>query len=249
MIIFLSIIATIGIVSVGIENTLPNVLISVVTASLLDSIVKYFRSKQFKFQKSGTITGLFIGMLIPTTSPYYIPALAAVLAILIKNIVKIDGKHIFNPTASALFIVGVLFSSVASWWATFSTGYIIYVIIIFGLFIAYTFKRFGLVTSYLGTFFLILLLLDIFQSIDRQGPGFVVTNLVLITDPTLLFFVFFILVEPKTSPFFKKGRIIYGASSAVISFIVLTFFPQQNLILALLLSNLLVPLINWKIKS
>ena len=58
------------------------------------------------------------------------------------------------------------------------------------------------------------------------------------------------LVEPMTSPLYKKGRVFYGISVAVLSFVFgvyVTQFNPDNI--SLLIVNLFVPLINKYIKS
>jgi Na+-translocating ferredoxin:NAD+ oxidoreductase RnfD subunit len=74
-----------------------------------------------------------------------------------------------------------------------------------------------------------------------------ITNLIgVLTNNMVLFFAFFMLTEPKTSPLKESGRLYYGITTAVLAVALFYVLPGFALPLALLISNSLARLINWK---
>jgi Na+-translocating ferredoxin:NAD+ oxidoreductase RnfD subunit len=60
-----------------------------------------------------------------------------------------------------------------------------------------------------------------------------------------LFFVFIMLIEPKTTPTTRKGRRLYAAIAALFSFIFFKLVPQFDAsLLALASANTLAPFLN-----
>ena len=78
----------------GIKALLP-VLIAVLTTTLLDLFIEYFKSKTLVFPQSALISGLFIGGLLTQNLQWYVYVLAGIIAIASKHIIKIQQKHIF----------------------------------------------------------------------------------------------------------------------------------------------------------
>ncbi len=229
----LLVLTIIGIVNNGIANTLPQVLIALVTTIFLDLIINYFKKKTFILPDSATISALFIATALSMNQPWYIPLIASAIAIISKHLIKIKNKHIFNPAAFGLLSVILIFNSQMQWWLTQP----FWLVIIFGLFITYKLKRFHLILSYLITSLVLAISYTLIthNSISLSSLLFNVN----------IFFMFFMLIEPLTSPITKKARIIYGILTAIFSFIVLLLIPQyEPSITALILADLFVPFLN-----
>lgn len=239
MIVVLSVFTAAGIYTFGWQQTLPQTIIAVVAANAFDILAKYFKTKQFRFTKSATITGLFIGLLLPFSSQLYLPVIAAVIAIASKHLINWKGRHIFNPTLFSLLIVSLIFNVQASWWGSFAfpTQQIPYlnllIVAILGFIITAKQRRHDLVWPFIGAFLL-------FTFIGRLFLPDQAEVVYLGLDSTLLFAVFFMLVEPKTSPFFARARLAYGILSAAIfavfSLFALGYYPLG----AILIANLFV---------
>lgn len=236
MIFFLSIMALYNIFAFGITTTLPQLLIAVITASFIDIIINYIKTKQIIKPYHAIISGIFIAIILPTGQKWYIPALIAVIAILSKHLVNVNHKHLFNPAMFGLFFATLIFKQQLQWWGAAPLP----LVLLFGLFISYRFKRFHLTLTYIITSIVLWFILSL------------ITNNPLIVSILSVnyFFAFFMLVEPMTSPLYKKGRIAYGVLVAVLSFvfsIYVTQFDPNNI--SLLIINLFAPLINKYIRS
>jgi len=77
--------------------------IAVVSSLCAESIILYFKNKVFELTESSIITGLIIGFVFSSDEVWWKIALACVLAILSKYLIRSQKKHIFNPAAFGIF--------------------------------------------------------------------------------------------------------------------------------------------------
>lgn len=231
--IILLILLVIGVIKIGIVKTLPQLLVALITCLALDLMINYAKKKKIILPDSAAITAFFIAAALSTGQPWYIPLIAATAAITSKYIIKIKNRHIFNPAAFGLFIVMLSLNSTIEWWASFP----LWLVIILGIFMMYKMKNYYLISSYLTAGILTSL---IYHAITNHEITFKI-----LFFSINFFFMMFMFIEPMTSPFRKKGKIIYGITAAIISFFALIIIPQyDNSIIALLVANLFVPLLN-----
>jgi len=224
LIFLLVIISFFGIIKFGIKETLPQLIIAVITCGLIDSLIDYFEFRRFRVSKSSVITGFFIGLVLSIDQTWYVPLFV------MKKLFNYN-SHIFNPAIFGIFICLILFNTIDGWWG--ATNLIL--ILLLGILLLYKFKRFHLTLTFLATYFILSLVF---------GNNFF--NLIL--DSTIYFFSIFMLTEPKTSPNSFRGRIIYGLLSGVIIALMINsfagLFSGYSLILGLLICNLCVPFLN-----
>jgi len=248
MIIVLSILAAINMLNFGIMNTLPQLVVAIVVAALVEALWDRFKMKKWQYSKSAIITGIFIGSLLDPGQVLYVPAAAALIAILSKQLIRLKMRHFFNPTLFSLLIVTVLFRTSIGWWSSANMP----ATLALGLFISVKYRRLGLTLPFLLTYFLIGVLLN--PAVITIN-GLTTSLLNMLNDTALMFFVFFMLVEPKTSPFSRRGRMIYGPVVAVLFFAAGMILPRvlgtTGLLLdqtaaTILIGNLIAWIMNWK---
>lgn len=199
-----------------------HVISAVVVASVVDVFLFYVRNRKKQIPTLAIISGLIIGLvLIPDP---VMGAAAALIAMLSKHIISWKGRNVFNPAAFGLLATMILFSTVTTWW-----GVIHWLIVPLGLLVAWRIGRLTTSFSFLIAYFVIFFI---------QAP-----LLSQLTDYTLYFFAFIMVLEPVTSPFVKKGKIIFGAGIAVLVQI-FAFIPTDIFLLALLIMNLLTQKLN-----
>ncbi len=229
----LLILTTVGVITNGISRTIPQIIIALITTITLDLIINYKIEKTFVLPDSATISALFIAAALSVNQIWYIPIIAGAVAIISKHVIKIKGRHIFNPAVFGLFSVILLFNTQIEWWASQIT----WLVIILGLFISYKVKRFHITIPYFLASVIISL---IYNSITKHQ-----LSLGILLFSANLFFMFFMLVEPMTAPSNIKGGIIYGIIAAIVSFIFVIFIPRfEPSIFALVITDLFVPLLN-----
>jgi len=260
MILGLSLFAVLGILNLGYENVLPQILVAVFVASISDIIIQYFRQKKFVLPKTGIISGLFIGLILPPGVNLIIPVAAALIATFAKRFIKIKNRSIFNPAGLALTLSLIIFpllgmNVVQSWWGSFPLANMTYSLILitaFGLLIAYRFKR----LMYVFTFYVSFQIYFMIYLFATGSSDFTDTVQRQLMDLTFIFFTFLMLTEPKSTPLFTRGRLLFANIVALLAIGLFIFFQSADflnlksgyLLLSLIIANSFVPLINKKIK-
>lgn len=170
--------------------------------------------------------------------------LAGMLTISSKFLLRMDGKHIFNPTNFGIIILilsGNAWISPGQW----GSGEIVGFLIALGAVgILFQVDRWDVAVSFLlGLFFLEYLrtMLYLGWSWDVLFHKF--------NSGTILLFAFFMITDPRTSPDSRKGRIIWGLMIAGLSFLLSQYFHLYKApIIALFAVSFFTPLIDriWK---
>ncbi len=135
--------------------------------------------------------------------------IAGFLAMASKYVFAINKKHIFNPVAISVFIIGLFGVTSVSWWV--GNKVLLLPVIILGLLVLKKLLRFDLFLSFLVSCLLVSALfgfLKEFSSVETLSSN--------ILSGPLLFFGFIMLTEPATTPRTKKLRIIYGVIAGVL---------------------------------
>ena len=121
----------------------------------------------------------------------------------------------------------------------FDPTLIIFLVLIFGLIIAARFKRFHLILAYAVPFALLM-------SIYALKNDYPVWPHILFLN---FYFMVFMVVEPKTSPLYRGGRIVYASLAAVLTFFFFNVLPEYDAsVLSLAAANLAVPVLNYQEK-
>ena len=174
--------------------------VAVVAAALLDTFLGYVRFRRCSVPYDGVITALILSAIVSFASWPEAVALVA-LAIMLKYVIRLNGRNVFNPAALAL-VVAAPFALNESWWAATMLAFL-------GVFLAYKVRRLALSLSFLVVYVgLNAILLVVFRQAQTLAIG------ALVTLPA--FFAFFMLTEPVTSP--HRRQIAYGVFAAVFAF-------------------------------
>lgn len=207
--------------------------------STLDLLLGYWKEKKWILPSSAWISGLILSVVLAPTVPWSLAIAAPVLASLSKHFIRVRRKHVFNPAATALVVLGFFFPSVGvvSWWGA-AWGLIpLVVIAASGLFTIFRIKRWktwlGFSLVYIVGSSLILLV----RGSSFQGP------MALLLDGTFWFFSTVMLVEPVTTAYTPASiRTWFGAGVGVLTLLFavtgsLSSLPDPFLV-SLLLGNL-----------
>ncbi|MFD2617609.1 RnfABCDGE type electron transport complex subunit D [Terrilactibacillus laevilacticus] len=210
------------------------VLIAVASSVMVDLIFTISHKRKIKFPDGALLTGLIIGLVLSPTSPIYVTILTAIIAIVAKHNIKKKYKPIFNPAAFGLLISASFFSSGQSWWGglTLLPGWSVILVVIIGYFVANRVNKFPQVFSFLGIYFLILL---VFTFLNSQYAELVIRSPYI---NSTIFLAFFMLTDPPTSPAKYRDQIIFGAIAATTSWVSYFVFGGLTfLLIGLLISN------------
>ncbi len=203
----------------------------------------------FKRLKNGVpsaIISAFGLSLLLKTNDVNVALLAAVITIASKFILRINGKHIFNPSALGI-VVAILFTGKA-WFSPGQWGsntVLLFGVMVLGFIVLTKIQKLDVSFSFLGVFGALLFLRQI---IYLGWPmDFFIQS---ISTGSLLLFSFFMITDPKTLPNNKLVRIIWCGIVAIISFYLTAFkFINGAPIFVLIFAQPLVPVLDMFFKS
>jgi enediyne biosynthesis protein E5 len=202
--------------------------------------------KRITFSFPSVIISSFGLSLLLKTNDIEIAALAAFISIASKFIIRIKGKHIFNP--SALGIVAAIFLTGGAWFSPGQWGsgiVLLFGVCCLGFIVISKVQKIDVTLSFLGVF---AGLLFIRQIIYLGWPmDFFIQS---ISTGSLLLFSFFMITDPKTTPNHAVARVVWCMAIAVVAFYLTAFkFINGAPIFVLVLAQPLVPLLDKFFKS
>src|SRR5688500_17127456 len=205
------------------------------------------RSKRFlaihEFSKWGfsvLISAMSLCLLLKTNF-WYISLLAAFLSVAGKYIFRINGKHIFNP--SAFGIIATLVLTKDAWlspgqWG--SNAVVFFLVITLGTIVVTKVQKLDISLAFLLTFIGLLFWRQV-MVLGWPADFFIHS----ISTGSLLLFTFFMISDPKTSPNHPVARIIWAVLIAVVAFYLSAFKWKYNTpIWVLVAAAPLVPVLN-----
>jgi enediyne biosynthesis protein E5 len=189
--------------------------------------------------RSALITGLSLSLLLRANEPW-LPAIAGFIAIASKFMLRLDGRHIFNPAGFA--IVALLLTSSGVWispgqWGT--SVWLATLLVFFAILVLQAARRSDIALFFLGSHTALLLARAYWLGDPLAIP------LHQLQSGSLLIFAFFMISDPKTTPDSRAARFFFAFTVAVVAHY-LAFFMQMRpaLYVALIALSPLTPLLN-----
>lgn len=175
-------------------------------------VTKFYLKRAAKVPFSGIITGLIIGAVAPIGAPLLAVLVASVAAILSKFFIKVKSSNVLNPAAFGMLVGLGIFSIGDSWWVSSSISILGVVVILTPIMIvlAYEAKRLYVAMASLATVFAIAIITSRAVSLTSLEVGLLSIN---------YFFLFVMLVEPKTSPHKTGAQLTYGFAIVVLYYV------------------------------
>jgi len=195
----------------------PSLAGAVAAAAAIDLVVLRLARGGWELPIGAILTGLIIAMVLAPQEPWYVSAVTSVIAIGSKYLIRTRSANIFNPAALAIVITFYAFHTGQSWWGSLAELHPVWVAVLMaaGVFITVRVNRMPIALVFLGTYFLLFTaaaflgeprrFVEIFRPPDVHAA---------------LFFAFFILTDPPTSPVRYPHQVACGVIVAVASFAV-----------------------------
>ena len=200
---FISFILLMGHFLYGILESYERTAIAIAAALITELVLgRIFYGKWLNLA-SAYISGISVGILIrsPALWPY---ALCSVLSIMSKYVLRVKGRHLWNPSnfgiCALLFLAPETVASLSVQWGNFK--YPLLVIWVLGSIIIWRAKRFHISATYVASFFAFAFM----RSWITGHP--VEAEIAPITGPMYQLFVFFMVTDPKTTVKSKKWQCI-----------------------------------------
>jgi Na+-transporting NADH:ubiquinone oxidoreductase subunit NqrB len=189
--------------------------------------------------RSALISGLSLCLLLRTNRTD-LAALAAVVTIAGKFLVRVNGKHVFNPTNGG--IVAVLLLTNDAWVSPGQWGAAAMLAFLFACAGALVVNRAA--RSDVTYAFIVCYCALLFGRSWSLGEP-VTIPLHRLQSGALLLFTFFMISDPKTTPDSRAGRVLFAALVAIGAWYVqFRLFRTNGLLWSLAASSMLVPLID-----
>jgi enediyne biosynthesis protein E5 len=181
---------------------------------------RYFRLPQIDL-RSPLITGLSLSLLLRADEPW-LPAVAGIIAIASKFVVRVDGKHVFNPAGFA--IVALLLTSGDVWISPGQWGSSVWLgslIAFLAILVLQASQRADIALFFLGSHAALLIARAAWLGDPLAIP------LHQMQSGSLLIFAFFMISDPRTTPDSRLGRFMFALAVALLGYY-LAFFMQMR---------------------
>ena len=142
------------------------------------------------------------------------------VAILSKHALRTHWSNIFNPAARALVAVAVFLNTGQDWWGALpDLGILgVVVLLIAGALIADRINKLPMILTFFGVYFALFTVAGAYRS-PTVSEIFVTPDL-----QAALFFAFFMLDDPPTSPVRHEDQVVFGVIVATVSYFVFMRF-------------------------
>jgi len=211
---FITCILLVGHLSYGILESYKKTALAIGAAIITELILGRIFFGKWLNLASAYITGISVGILI--RSPAYWPyALGSVISIMSKYVLRVKGRHIWNPSnfgiAVLLFLAPETMAILSIQWGNNLLP--IVVIWTLGSIIIWRARRFHISATYVVSFFLFAFLRSWITGDPWQA------EVAPITGPMYQLFVFFMITDPKTTVRSRTGQCMVAFCVALVEFI------------------------------
>src|SRR5271163_3063702 len=191
---FITCILLVGHLSFGILESYPKTLLAIVTSIALELALGRIFLHKWLNPASAYITGISVGILV--RSPAYWPyALCAAISIMSKYVLRVKGRHIWNPSnfgiSVLLFLAPAAVAGLSIQWGNYLLPMV--VVWILGSITIARLHRFHITGTYVACFIAFAFLRSFLTGNPWQS------EIAPLTGPMYQLFIFFMITDPKTT--------------------------------------------------
>ncbi|HSY72690.1 MAG TPA: RnfABCDGE type electron transport complex subunit D [Alloacidobacterium sp.] len=211
---FITLILLVGHLSFGILESYQKTLLAIGTSILAELVLGRIFLHKWPHLASAYITGISVGILLrsPAFWPY---ALCSLIAITSKYVLRVKGRHIWNPSnfgiCVMLFLASEAVASLSIQWG--NNLWAMLVIWALGSAIIWRLRRFHICSVYVVSFIALAFLRAWITGDPWQS------EISPITGPEYQLFIFFMITDPKTTVRSKTGQCIVAFAVAAVEFL------------------------------
>jgi Na+-translocating ferredoxin:NAD+ oxidoreductase RnfD subunit len=209
--VLVTLVLVVGQVTTGFLESWSRTFLAIATAILTELVLSRLFAGKWPHVASAYISGISVGMLIrsPELWPY---ALCSAIAITSKYVLRLDGRHLWNPSNLGIVAMLVLASdSVAALSVQWGNDLLPMVVVwAFGVVIIHRLGRFHVTATYVASF----LALSLVRAAVTGHPW--VAEVAPLTGPMYQLYVFFMITDPKTTVRPRWGQCLVAFLVAVV---------------------------------
>jgi Na+-translocating ferredoxin:NAD+ oxidoreductase RnfD subunit len=207
----------------------PNLIAAAGVAMAIDAPILRWREGEWVFPSGAVLTGMIVAMVLSPHVAWPVAAATAAIAIASKYVARTRSANVFNPAALGLVAAFYLFGTEQNWWGALGGApvWAVGAVLATGAFMADRVNKIPMVLAFLGVYYLIFtiaafvgspaLVAEVYRPPDLQAE---------------LYFAFFILTDPPTSPTRYGDQIWCAAIVAVASVAVFELLGAAHYLLA-----------------
>ena len=189
--------------SFGVLESYQRTALAIASAIVTELVMGRLTYNRWPHPASAYITGISVGIL--TRSPFYWPyALISFISIASKYVLRLDGRHLWNPSnfgvSAVLFLAPATVSLLSIQWG--NTLWPMVVIWVLGTAIVWRVGRLHISATYVASF----LAFSLVRSAVSGTP--LLATVAPITGPMYQLFIFFMVTDPKTTVRTTSGQCV-----------------------------------------
>jgi Na+-transporting NADH:ubiquinone oxidoreductase subunit NqrB len=228
-----------GVIDLDLEVTVPRAVLLLAAALLTQAVCTWLWRLPAFDPKSALISGLSLCLLLRTGSELLAVA-AAVVTIASKFVLRLGGKHVFNPTnfgiVALMLATGQVWVSPAQWG---NAALFAFLLACLGGLVVNRAARSDVTYAFL--FFYLAVLFG--RALWLGQPATIPLHQ--LGSGGFLIFTFFMISDPKTTPDSRAGRILFALLVALgAGFVHFVLYRPNGLLLSLAALSPLVPLLD-----
>lgn len=208
----LAVLATVG---QGVRLVAPDLLVGVGVAMAIDVAMLRWRKGRWIFPDGALLTGLIVAMVLSPREPWHVVAVTSAIGVVSKYVARIGTANVFNPAALALVSTFYIYDTAQNWWGALPelSPYAIIALFAAGIIVARTVDKLPVVVAFLGAYYALITIAAFGGDPARVAELYRAPDL-----NAALFFAFFMITDPPTSPPKARDQVIYGVIVAAVSF-------------------------------
>lgn len=187
---------------------------ALIGALAIDLPVLRWRTGAWTVPDGAILTAMIVAMVLSPQTSWRAGVLTAALGVASKYLARVRGTHVFNPAAVALVAAFYLFDSAQSWWGALPDLPLPWIALpaVLGLFITRRVNKLPAAIAFLGVYYALAL------AMAWAGNAAQVAELYRAPDVhAALYFAFFMVTDPPTSPPKAREQVVFGGITGAVS--------------------------------
>lgn len=215
LLLVLAIVLVVASASESVPRVVAGVGGAVVVAAAIDVSMLRVRKRRWVLPDGAILSALIVGMILSPHEPWWVVAATAALAVISKYLLRAGKANLFNPAALGLVATFYVFNTAQSWWGAMPeiSAWWISLLVAVGVFMVQRVNKLPAVLTFLGTYYTLFAAAAFFGDPARVFEVYRTPDI-----QAALFFAFFMVTDPPTSPPKSRDQVIYGAICGLASF-------------------------------
>ncbi len=212
MLLVLSVVLGVAVAVTGVGATWPGIAAAIAVALVVDAAALRWRKGRWVVPDGALLTALIVAMIIAPGEPWYVAAVATLVAVASKYLFRAGTANIFNPAALGLLAVFFVFGAEQDWWGALPDAGVtgVVVLVAAGLWIAVRLGKLPGVVAFLGFYYGIVTIAAFAGADARVAELYRAPDL-----QAAIYFAFFMVTDPPTSPPRAADQVMFGAIVAM----------------------------------